>query len=177
MSDSSTVHGLEQGRREPRPVWHRRIGVGLLSLVVLAGATGWLGVRSDATTAEAAGYRLAVTYARTARSGLDVPLRIELTAPGPLADGPLAEGVTLSISREYLNIFEQQGFHPEPASTTGDAQNVHLTFDPPPSGNVLVVDFDAYIQPSSQQGADAVIALVVDGAVVVSVDISTFLWP
>ena len=44
-------------------------------------------------------------------------------------------------------------------------------------GGPFVLDYDAYIQPASQRGSPATIAVVVDDQPVVSVDFSTFLFP
>jgi hypothetical protein len=53
---------------------------------------------------------------------------------------------------------------------------LYWTFDPPP-GDELAVDFDAYIQPSSQIGASGEVA-VLDGAPpVVTVPFRTWLVP
>lgn len=177
MPDDSTVRRLRDSESGPRPVWHRRIGVGALALIVAAAATGMLGVHSRQTSVSADGYTLTVTYAGIARPGLDVPLRIELRAPEPFEDGPLSEEIVLSINGSYFDFFETQGFHPEPSATSGDGETLYLTFDPPPDGSTFAVDYDAYIQPASQRGGDAVISLVVDDEPVVSANISTFLFP
>ena len=81
------------------------------------------------------------------------------------------------MSRSYLAIFETQGFHPEPSAETSQGDDVWLTFDTPPLGGPFIVDYDAYIQPASQQGSPAVIAVIVDGQPAVSLDITTFLFP
>ena len=50
------------------------------------------------------------------------------------------------------------------------------SFDPPP-GDTLSVDFDAYIQPSSQLGASGEVAVVEAGVPVVTVPFRTWLVP
>lgn len=177
MSEDSTVRRLRNSESGPRPVWHRRVGVGALTLIVIAAATGMLGVHSRHVSATADGYTLTVTYAGVARPGLDVPLRIELMAAEPFADGPLNDEIVLAITGSYFDIFETQGFHPEPSATTGDGTTLSLTFDPPPAGSTFAVDYDAYIQPASQRGASAVISLLIDDQPVVSTSFSTFLFP
>jgi hypothetical protein len=75
-------------------------------------------------------------------------------------------------------MFETQGFHPQPADETRDASTLYLTFTAPP-GDTLVVDFDTYVQPASQAGSAATVA-VVDNATLTpltSVHVSTRLTP
>ena len=66
---------------------------------------------------------------------------------------------------------------PDPADESGDLDTVQWEFDGPDDGNDLTVDYDAYIQPSAQIGADATIDLQVDDVDIVSVPISTLLFP
>ena len=80
------------------------------------------------------------------------------------------------MTGDYFNIFETQGFHPEPADETRDAHTLYLTFTAPP-GDTFVVDFDAYIQPSSQRGRSARVSVMEGDTPVVSVDIDTRLLP
>jgi hypothetical protein len=145
--------------------------VGVLALVVAAGATGLLGVRSGTDTASAGGWTLSVTSARVARAGLDVPWKVDVHR-----DGGFAGPVTLAVTADYFDIFESQGLDPEPASETSDGDRLYWTFDPPP-GDRLSIDFDAYIQPSSQLGASGEVAVLVDGAPVVTVPFRTWLVP
>jgi len=172
MNDDSTIRRLLDGRTALRPVWHRRLGVAALALIVLAGATGFLGVHSRTVSASADGYTLTVTYAGIARPGLDVPLKIVLTS-----DKELVHDIEIAVSSGYFDIFETQGFHPDPSGTASDGHYLYFTFDPPPSGKEFVVDYDAYIQPASQRGSDARISFMSDDKPVVTVDISTFLFP
>ena len=168
----STLSGLETGPHERKARWGRRVFLGLLLVVVLAGAAGLLGVRSATATASANGYDLEVTHASVARAGLDVPWQVVVTH----ADG-FEKEVTIAVTGDYFDIYETQGFTPEPSASMRDATTLYLTFDAP-DGDVLAVDYDAYIQPSSQVGRDATVS-VVDAAHVplVSVDIDTYLLP
>ena len=111
-------------------------------------------------------------YKETARAGLDVPWQVVVTH----ADG-FEKEVTIAVTGDYFDIYETQGFTPEPSASMRDATTLYLTFDAP-DGDVLTVDYDAYIQPSSQVGRDATVS-VVDAAHVplVSVDIDTYLLP
>ena len=66
--------------------------------------------------------------------------------------------------------------HPEPSEETRDASTLYLTFAAP-EADTFVVEYDAYIQPSSQRGAIATVGVVEDDVTVASVEISTHLLP
>lgn len=171
MDRDSTLGDVRPASAGPRPLRWRRAATALLLVVVLAGAAGLLGVRTSTTSATAGGYTVSVEYAWIARAGLDVPWTVTVEHPGGF-DGP----VTLAVTADYFAIYEEQGLDPEPASQTADADHVYWTFDPPP-GDVLTVDFDAYVQPSSQWGASGEVAVLDDGAPAVGVGFRTALVP
>lgn len=160
--DTQAVHGM----------WARRLGVALMCLALVTAATGWLGVHSRTVTATGDGYTLRVTYALVARSGLDVPLQLRISASEPITGD-----VVVAISADYFRMFESQGFYPQPSDTVADADTVYFTFSPPPRGNTMVIDYDAYIQPSAQQGKRATISVITAGVQRVSTTINTTLMP
>lgn len=80
------------------------------------------------------------------------------------------------MTADYFDIFESQGLDPEPSSETSDGQRLLWTFDPPP-GDELGVDFDGYIQPSSQLGASGEVAVLDGGSAIVTVPFRTWLVP
>jgi hypothetical protein len=160
--DDQAIHGL----------WARRVSVTLLCLILIAAGTGWMGVHSSTVVATADGYTLQVHYARVARSGLDVPFTLRVTA-----EEPIEHEIVVGISADYFRMFETQGFYPDPTDATTDAGTVYLTFSPPPHGNTLVIDYDAYIQPAAQIGKDATISVITGGVRRVFVTISTTLLP
>jgi hypothetical protein len=155
--------------------WKRRVRggvVALLVVVVAAGATGWLGVRSATATDSGSGYRLSVEYPLVARAGLDVPWRVTVQS----ADG-FAGQVTVAVTSDWFDLFETQGLSPAPASESSDATMTYLVLEPPPDGDVLTLDYDAYVQPAAQTGADARVELHVDGQRVAAVDYRTWVLP
>lgn len=168
----STLAGVAGPDRPNHGLWARRAAVLVLVLVLLTAATGWLGVRSDTVRADRDGYSLEVTYPVVARAGLDVPLIIRIREPRATADD-----VVIGISSDYFRMFETQGFFPEPSAVTSNTDTIWMTFSPPSGGRDLVVDYDAYIQPSSQRGKSALITLRTDGVDRVSVAIRTTLLP
>lgn len=60
--------------------------------------------------------------------------------------------------------------------STRDSSTLYLTFTAP-EADTLVVDYDAYIQPSSQQGETARLAVVEGSTPVVWIDYRTRLLP
>jgi hypothetical protein len=132
----------------------RRSTLGVLTLLVLAALAGLLGVHTSTASATANGWSLSLHYPRVARAGLDVTWRATVTHPGGLG-----KNVTLAITGDYFNIYETQGFHPEPAEETRDATTLYLTFTAPP-GDTFVVDFDTYVQPASQAGRTGTVSVV-----------------
>ena len=90
--------------------------------------------------------------------------------------GGFGKQLTLAVTGDYFDIFETQGFHPNPTDETRDGHDLYLTFTAPP-GDTFVVDFDAYIQPASQQGRSATVALVKGTTPLVWVSYRTRLLP
>ena len=169
--DDSTLADLRPVRMGPRPTLVRRLLVALLTAIVLAGAAGLFGVRSSEATASAAGWTVSVTYASVARAGLDVPWQVTVRREGGFT-GP----ITLAVTADYFDIYEEQGLDPAPATETADGERLYWTFDPPP-GDELTVDFDAYIQPASQLGASGAVTVLEGGSEVVTVPFRTWLVP
>lgn len=168
----STLSDLDYGRHQRGAYWVRRVvALVMLSFVAVA-ATGLLGVHSRQVSSHSNGFTLTVEYAGVARAGLDVPLRIRVTP-----DQKFDDTVTLSISRDYLAIFETQGFHPDPKDTASQGDDILLTFDAPPDGSPFVLDYDAYIQPSSQAGATARVSVLRKDDRLTTVQFTTFLFP
>ena len=81
----------------PGPRWGRRVSLALLSVVVVAGAVGVLGVHSSTVSTRANGYLLSVSYARAARAGLDVPFTAHVQDTGGLPSS-----TTLAVSTDLL---------------------------------------------------------------------------
>jgi hypothetical protein len=167
----TTLDGLEEPAVGERAAWGRRAFLVVLAVVVACGAVGLLGLHTTSASASADGYRLSLTYPRTARAGLDTSWQVRVQHPGGF-DGP----ITLAVTGDYFDIYETQGFHPDVSKSTRDGNRLYLTFDPPP-GNTFVVDFDAYIQPSSQRGRTASVSLMDGDVSLVSVPFHTWLAP
>lgn len=171
----STIEGVESATQARAAVWWRRAFLAALLVIVLAGATGFLGDTTATTRASGGGYDLQLTYATTARAGLDVPWEVTVRHTG----GFPGKALTLAVTGDYFDIYETQGFHPDASASTRDGRTLYLTFDPPP-GDTFVVAYDAYVQPSSQVGRGGTVAVIggdPGSPPVVSLDFRTTLLP
>lgn len=174
LSRDSTLRGVRTSEKGRLARWARWGAIVALVIVVGVAASGWLGVRTGTVSASGDGFRLTVVYATVARAGLDVPLRVQVDR---LDGSDFDDDVTLEINARYLSIFETQGFQPDPDQSAAVGDAIRMTFTQPPTGPSFVLNYDAYIQPASQRGSPAVIAVIVDEEPVVSLDITTFLFP
>lgn len=166
-----TIEGLETRAQGRAAVWIRRGFLGLLLAVVLAGLAGFLGVRTMTTSDETPGWRLELRHAETARAGLDVPWEVTVHH-----EGGFEKEVVLAVTGSYFDIYETQGFTPEPTESTRDGETLFLTFTAP-EADTFVVAYDAYIQPAAQQGASGEVAVIDDGSRVATVDFTTTVLP
>ena len=155
----------------PVALWLRRGMLAAMALAVVADLFGLLGVHTSSQTATGHGYTLTLHYPSVARAGLDTPWQVSVVHPGGFG-----KQLTLAVTGSYFNIFETQGFHPQPADETRDGTTLYLTFAAPP-GDTFVVDFDAYIQPASQQGRSATVSVLDHGTPEVSLSYHTRLMP
>jgi hypothetical protein len=152
-------------------LWARRVMLGVLALAVLADMVGLLGVHTSTATASRGGYTMTLRYPGVARAGLDVEWQVTVRHRGGFG-----KALTLGVTGDYFDIFETQGFHPQPSAETRDGQTLYLTFDAPP-GDTFVVYYDAYIQPASQQGKSARVTVIDGGQPRVWIDYRTRLVP
>lgn len=168
---SSPIEGIESREEDRASAWRRRVVLGVLVVFVAAGAVGLLGVYPRNVEAHGEGYDLSLRYAAIARPGLDVPFEAEVRR-----SGGFGKSLTLAITGAYFDAFETQGFHPEPSASTRDGDTLYLEFDAP-EGEVFVVSYDAYIQPSIGSSQPSKLALLVDGSAVAEVEFRTRLMP
>jgi hypothetical protein len=149
----------------------RRISIVALFALLALGAAGLLGVRTRTTTAHGGGYDLKVTYGQVSRPGLPTAWSLEIHHPGGFA-GP----VTVATSSAYLDLFDENGFDPEPAKVTATGDDVIWQFDPPP-GDRLVVSRGSRVSPGVQWGKRGTTSVLVDGRPVVTARYKTWILP
>jgi len=167
----STLEGLGSSEGSRLRQWGSRIALSLLLIVVLAGGTSLLGVRTETTGTSGSGYEMSLDYPRIARAGLDVTWQLTVTR-----EGGFGKTLVLAMSASQFDIYEHQAFYPEPDSETRNANDLLLTFVAPP-GDTFELSFDAYVQPSSQLGRHGSIAVLDDGHKVADLSYSTWLAP
>jgi hypothetical protein len=167
--DPSTLSDLEGARDSA--LWGRRAALTLVALLVVAALVGVLGVHTSTAVAERGGWAMSVDYPKVARSGLDIRWRVQVQHPGGFG-----KTLTLAVSSNWWEIFETQGFFPEPDGVQRDGDTTYLDFDDPP-GDTFVLDYDAYVQPSAQVGRTAHAAVIINDSEVVGVTWKTRLVP
>lgn len=134
----------------------RAVGLTLLAVLVLAGLSGWLGVRSGhARVGGPHGLMMDVEYPQVARPGLSAALTITIHSAGGFSDP-----IDVSIPTSYVQAYDENGFHPDPAESTVDGERTHWTFDPP-DGNTLTVWFDHRLGPGVQWRHDGDVTVAV----------------
>lgn len=156
--------------------WESFLRIASLTLivgVVLAAATGLLGVRTAEATAAGGGYTLTVWFAETSRAGLATPLSFEVRSDA----GELPPSVTVKVSSSYLALFDDNGLEPTPTESYNTSEWTRWTFDVPPNTPELRVDLDGRLEPAVQSGQTATAAVEIDGQVVTSIDFTTWVAP
>jgi hypothetical protein len=146
----------------------------VIALAVLDGLDVFdaYGVDSEHVRAEAHGYSLDVQYPTVSRPGLASPFTITVRRAGGFD-----QQVRVAIDRDYLAIWDENGVGPEPDSQAGTREAVVWQFDPP-DDDVIVIDFDARIEPATQRSHSGRVALLDDaGQEIVAVDLSTRVLP
>lgn len=164
-----------------RTIWSRRLlyaststvlaGIVLLALVEALGIAPIYGVSSARVHASGGGYDLDVRYAEVSRPALATPFEIAVERPGGF-DQP----VTVAVRRDYLAMWDENGFYPSPSSETTSGAWLVWEFDPP-DGEVLSFAYDGRIEPSAQWGRDGAVAVLEGGVPVVQVDFTTRVRP
>ena len=184
MSGADTVDPVRYEGDEAESALHKRralyvIFTTVVTLVVALAVVEWLvgssvyGVDTTTTRAEQGGAQLEVHHPTVTRGQLATPLEITVTRPGGFS-----EPLVLSITADYLSLFLSQGPDPDPSAETATADDLILTFDPPP-GDTFVVGWNLQAKAvGSFTTANAHIALLDStGQSLVSVDFDTKVRP
>ena len=165
LPDAPSPERLRLGRAA------RRVFIVLLFVFIGLGLAGVLGVRTGTVSATGGGYELEVTYARVTRPGLATPWSTTVRHPGGF-EGP----ITIAVSSEYFDMFDENGLDPDPSGATADGEYVYWEFEPP-DGDVLEVSFDARIEPARQWGRDGVSRLMDGNRVIAEARYKTWVLP
>jgi hypothetical protein len=124
----------------------RRVILAVVTVFVVAGLLGLLGVRTATVTESDGPVEASVRYARVGRGGVAAPYAITVTSAGGFS-GP----IEITVDQSYLDLFDQNGVDPGPDSTTSTGDAVTWTFERPPNDE-FTVTIDARIGPSVQWG-------------------------
>jgi hypothetical protein len=166
----TTPEETDLGRaRQARAV--RRVFLTLLAIFIALGLAGRLGVRTRTVKAAGGGYELTVIYGQVTRPGLPTPWSFTVRRPGGF-EGP----VTVATTHRYLDMFDENGFDPEPTSSTATERYLIWEFEAPP-GDTLSVSLDARIEPSLQWGRSGETAVLENGRQVVAARYKTWVMP
>ncbi len=173
-SSSTSTLPREQGSGPARRSLRlRRLFLAAVVAFLVLGALDVFGVRSGEVSAVGGGYELSVRYPAVARPGLAVPFSIEVRRPGGF-DGP----VRVAVTERYLELFDENGLSPDPASATSDGEHVIWEFETPSSSDTLSISFDVRVEPAAQLTAPrATTSLLEEEAPVVSVRHRTWVMP
>jgi hypothetical protein len=168
----STLEDLQSHDQLRRGRWLRRAFIAVLAVLVVIDLTGLLGVHTSSKETDFGGYQVRLDYPRFARAGQDVLWRVTLRHEGGFGKDP----IVLAVSADYFDIFETQGFYPDPDTQSATTRYVYYSYQPPP-GDTMTVTFDAYIQPGSQIGRSATLAVTVGSTTVSRIGYHTWLAP
>jgi hypothetical protein len=144
-----------------------------LAAIDALGVIDVYGVDTAHVRAVAGDLELDVRYGTVSRPGLATPFEITVTRTGGFD-----EPVVLAVDGEYLSLWDENGLDPEPSASTADGSVVMWEFDPPRAGDVLMITYDARIEPAAQHGkAGRVAVLDADGLEIVAVTFTTRVLP
>lgn len=161
-SESSLDRELDlELRGRGRHTLYRRLGLGLLVLVVVAALVGVFGQESTTTVAAGRGAILTVEAPPRLRGGLLFQARFEIQARRRLAHPRLA------LSPGWLEAMTLNTVVPTPLSEGSNQDGLSMSFEPLPAGHTLIVWTDWQVNPTNVGRHDED-ATVFDGAVKVA---------
>jgi hypothetical protein len=163
----------------------RRVGLGVLVLIVAAAGFDLLGPRTSTTSTTGGGYDLDLEFPQLARDGEPAPLHMTITS-----DSGFGKTVQVRFCGNYFEHLDFQSWYPNPSAETSDLVSdtasdetpeggwVVYEFDPPPSGNVLRIALDARVAPGQLAGRDACeVSVLEDDQPVVTATWTTWRMP
>jgi len=143
----------------------------LLVGIVIAAATGLLGVKTHTVTASADGYTMTVTYPARARPGLPIRWAVHVSHAGGF-DG----SVTIGTTADYFHAFDFNNLDPIPSDEKTQGDLLLLTFEQP-QGSTLYAVLDALVESGRQHGTTARTILFRNGRPLLTVSYSTLILP
>lgn len=169
-SQSTIPRHVPTVQDERRERFGRRLALAALTVFVLLGLSGLLGVRTRDTSASSGPLRVKLHRAVVARPALAVPYRLTISR----ADG-FDEPIEVRITTSYLASFDENGTQPQPDSASTDGTDTIWEFDPP-EGKEFTVWLDTRVEPSVQWKR-AGSTTVVNGTETVTIDHPLWILP
>jgi hypothetical protein len=129
----------------------RRAFLSLMAALVVAAVFGFVGLREASTQSRDGrdGYSLSVRYPRVIRPGQAGGFQVQVTRAGGFGD---IDHVRVRVTAAYLDLFEQDGFDPQPETATTDGTWLDQTFLAPQDTNQLSLSFNARLNPGGARG-------------------------
>jgi hypothetical protein len=172
-SDSTIPEGDTRRWRLVETGLRRLFVLGSVAFVVL-GLLRVFGPKERTVGAEGGGYRLEVTYSSVNRPGKAAPWKARVSK----VDGsPLPAEVTVRSEADYFDLFDENGFDPQPESESSIDGKLVWTFSVPPGSTALELNFDAFVEPDRHRGGRGSSSVVSDGQEVVTVNYETWVVP
>ncbi len=85
--------------------------------------------------------------------------------------------VQLRYATDYLEMFDENAFTPQPNAENAGPGYTEDEFLPP-RGEVFVMTVDTRVEPARQRGEDGFVPLVgQDGRPILTAEFSTWIWP
>ncbi|MBN2622320.1 MAG: hypothetical protein JXA83_03070 [Acidimicrobiales bacterium] len=160
-------------RAVARERWFRWLfTAGLVVFLVLA-LVGVFGVRTATATGAGGGYDVEVRYSRVTRPGLASPFEVRVSR----TDGSWPATVQVTVSSDYLDMFDENALRPRPSSETLTDGAALWEIAPPPAGEPLVIALDARVEPGTTWRRDGTVQVLEGGQSVAEVRISTWVVP
>jgi hypothetical protein len=82
--------------------------------------------------------------------------------------------VKVSSESDYFELFDENGFDPQPESESAVDGKLVWTFSVPPGSSKLELSFDAFVEPDKHRGKRGSSSLVLDGQEVATVHYETW---
>jgi hypothetical protein len=166
------AHGIKHPEAAVRDMWLRRIVIAIVTVIVLVGATGMLGVRSGRVSQSTGGIDVELTYARVARPGLAVPFRLGVEGLDPAQPHLIA----VELSSGYVDSFDFNNLTPDPESVTRtpDAITYEFAVD---EASAFEMAFDTRVEPAVQSKRSGLARVTVDAVLVAELDLTTWIAP
>src|SRR5690625_4866727 len=138
-----------------------------MAVVVGAALLGVFGGRQGTVTGMTDSVTLSGEYPQVTRHGIEAPAQIHVTRVGGID-----EPVQVAIDAHLFEKLDFQSWYPTPSSETADDRFVIYEFDPPPTGDTLVVLLDAHAQSTQFPSADTYTVSLPDD----QVDVEFRMW-